>query len=85
MKTAMINMFAAMSAAYVAYESNPYKLQKGYSLPKYRSGNPTRWRSVKQDLQTQSQKRHRADKEENKQKVFDKRYRSTPNLPEFDL
>ena len=27
MKTAMINMFAAMSAAYVAYESNPYKLQ----------------------------------------------------------
>ena len=28
-----------------------------YIRTKYTKGNPTRWRSVKQDLQTQSQKR----------------------------
>ena len=33
-----------------------------YIRTKYTKGNPTRWRSVKQDLQTGSQKRHRADK-----------------------
>ena len=34
----------------------------GLNIYKYTKGNPTRWRNIKQDLQTQSQKRHRADK-----------------------
>ena len=59
-------LYAAMAtmASSVGKTLQPRKNNFNFSLNshKYTKGNPTRWRSVKQDLQTGSQKRHRADK-----------------------
>ena len=62
-------LYAAMAtmvkmASSVGKTLQPRKNNFNFSLNSYKhtKGNPTRWRSVKQDLQTQSQKRHRADK-----------------------
>ena len=56
-KLFMTKLLSAMT--FLKNLSNYNYKNRGYVVVK---GNPTRWRSVKQDLQTQSQKRHRADK-----------------------
>ena len=67
MKTAFTaGLYAAMAtiASRIGKILQPRKENFTFGLNsyKYTKGNPTRWRSVKQYLQTGSQKRHRADK-----------------------